>query len=152
MATPITVIGNVTSQPELRYSNAGKAWVTFSVAHNNWAKNPQTGEVTESTDFYDCKMFGEHAENFAASCEKGTRVIITGTLKQDSWTDQASGQKRSKFVVYVDEVGPSLRWARTPGIERISSNGGGSTRQYNQPAASVPAGAPEMGAEDNPFM
>lgn len=147
MATTITVVGNVTSDPELRFSNAGKAWVTFSLAHNNWAKNPSTGEVTESTDYFDCKLFGDIAENFAASCEKGTRILISGILKQDSWVDQTSGQKRSKFVVYVDEVGPSLRWARTSGIERTSSATGGSPRQQSQPAPP----APDMGS-DNPFM
>jgi len=143
----VSFIGNVTQQPELRYSQAGKAWATFSVAVNEYGKD-KSGEKTEHTSFFNCKLFGDAAENFCASVEKGNRVMITGTLKMEKWTNK-DGEEKTSPTVYVDEVGVSLRWA-TAAITRIAGNGGAGRVPA---AAAAPAAAPAgFENEENPFV
>lgn len=100
----VTLAGNATRDPELRYSPSGHAICSFSVAENRKVKD------REVVSFYDVVCFGSLATNVAESVTKGTRVVVTGRLEQRSW-ESDDGQKRSKVEVVADEVGPSLRWA-----------------------------------------
>jgi len=146
----VTFIGNVTQTPELRYSQAGKAWATFSVAVNEYGKD-KSGEKTEHTSFFNCKLFGDAAENFAASVDKGNRVMVTGTLKMEKWTNK-DGEEKTSPTVYVDEVGVSLRWATTE-IKRTAGNGGNGGNAARVPAAAGGPAAPTgFENEENPFV
>jgi len=144
----VTFVGNVTQQPELRYSQAGKPWATFSVAVNEYGKD-KSGEKTEHTSFFNCKLFGDAAENFCESVEKGNRVMVTGTLKMEKWTNK-DGEEKTSPTVYVDEVGVSLRWAKAA-ITRIAGNGGNNAGRVPA-AAGAPAAQADFGNEENPFV
>ena len=99
----ISIAGNIGQDPVLRYGASGKAFTTLSVAVT-------TGrDDTKETHWFDVKCFDELAENMA-ELGKGQRVIVKGRMKQDKWEDKETGQNRSKFCVYADEGGPSLRW------------------------------------------
>lgn len=120
----VNIVGNCTRDPELRYTNSGMQVASFGVAVNERRRNPDSGQWEDGdTSFFDITCFRELAENVAESIGKGSRVIVTGTLRQRSW-DTDDGQKRSKVEVIADEVGPSLRWA-TAQVERIGRSGGG---------------------------
>ena len=121
----ITVVGNVTRDPELRYTPGGMSVCTFSVAWNR--RYERNGEQIERVSFFDVDVWREQAENVAASVQKGMRVIVTGYMEQDTWDDQQTGQKRSKFKLVADEVAPSLRWASAEVTrnERSGNFGGG---------------------------
>lgn len=107
--TTVTVVGNCTSNPEIRVAGQGNAVVPFSIAVNSRRKNKDTGEWENGeTSFYDIVCFGKLAENVADSVHKGTRVVVTGALRQSSW--EKDGQKRTKVEVVAEEVGISLRW------------------------------------------
>jgi single-strand DNA-binding protein len=106
----VTLIGNLTREPEVRYTSSGLAQATFSVAVNRRRLNQQTQEWEESTSFFDVVCWRELAENVAESLSKGARVIVTGRLEQRTW-ETPEGEKRSRVQVIADEVGPSLRWA-----------------------------------------
>ena len=100
-----TVVGNVTRDPELRFSQAGMAIAQFGLA---WNRKRQDQE--EEVSFFDVTCFRQLAENVADSIRKGARVVIYGTLQQRSWeTDQ--GDRRSKVEILADDVAPSLKWA-----------------------------------------
>lgn len=107
MSTTATIVGNITRDPELRYSNAGKPVLNLSVAVTTRRKN---GDQWEDGDpeYYDVTAFGTLAENAAESLEKGQRVVVVGRLNYSSW--EKDGEKRSKVKVNADELGPSLRW------------------------------------------
>jgi len=106
----ITLVGNVTRDPELRFTPTGQATATFGLAVNRRWQNRQTQEWEEATSFFDIVCWREMAENASESLQKGSRVIVTGRLEQRSW-ETNDGEKRSKVEVIADEVGPSLRWA-----------------------------------------
>ena len=106
MSSDITVIGNLTATPELRYGkNGGKPWATFSVAVNKGREE----EGNKTSHFFDVKCFNEFAEHMA-ELPQGTRVIVIGHQEQESWDDKTTGKKRSKHVVVAREAGPSVRW------------------------------------------
>ena len=98
----ITIVGNLTSDPEVKFSQNGNAYMQFSVAVNH---------SKEDVSFFTVKAFKELAENITNSLTKGTRVIVIGYTKQESWEDKETGQKRSSVSFYADDVAPSLRWA-----------------------------------------
>ena len=106
----ITLVGNVTRDPELRVTPNGQATVTFGLAVNRRWQNRQTQEWEESTSFFDVVCGRELAENVSESLPKGARVMVTGRLEQRSW-EGPEGERRSRVEVVADEVGPSLRWA-----------------------------------------
>ena len=106
----VTVIGNVTRDPELRFTASGQATATFGIAVNRRWMNRQTNEWQEAVSFLNVVCWREQAENAAESLHKGTRVIVTGRLEQRSWETQ-DGEKKSIVEIVADEVGPSLRWA-----------------------------------------
>src|SRR5918999_3477435 len=119
----ITLVGNVTDDPELRFTPSGLPVANFTVAVNRRFKNAN-GQWEDKLDgFFRCSCWRDMAENVAESLQKGSRVVVVGRLQQRSWDDQ-DGNKRSAFEVQVDEVGPSLRWA-TASIQKSQRSGGG---------------------------
>ena len=116
----ITLIGNLTRDPELRFTTGGRGVASFGLAVNR--RYQQNGEWQEQTSFFNVVCWGDLGENAATSLTKGARAIVTGRLEQRSW-ETAEGEKRSVVEVIADEVGPSLRWA-TAQIERTERSGG----------------------------
>jgi single-strand DNA-binding protein len=106
----VTLVGNITRDPELRFTNTGQATATFGLAVNRIWNDRQTNERRETTSFFDIVCWREMAENVSESLQKGARVVVTGRLEQRSW-ETPEGDRRSKIEVIADEVGPSLRWA-----------------------------------------
>ena len=116
----VTLIGNLTRDPELRFTTGGRGVASFGLAVNR--RYQQNGEWQEQTSFFNVVCWGDLGENAATSLTKGSRVIVTGRLEQRSW-ETAENEKRSVIEVVADEVGPSLRWA-TAQIERTERSGG----------------------------
>lgn len=112
----INITGSLGKDPELRYTNSGKALCSLVVAVSRRYKKQD--EWVEETCWHDVTVWGDLAENVAASCTKGTRVTCSGYTKQEEWDDKDTGKKRTKIVVVADEVGVSLRWA-TAIVERV---------------------------------
>ena len=118
----VTLVGNITDDPELRFTPSGAAVANFTVAVNRRIRN-QDGTWDDRLDgFFRCNCWRDMAENVAESFTKGMRVMVVGRLQQRSWDDQ-EGNKRSAFEIQVDEVGPSLRWA-TATVQKSSRSGG----------------------------
>lgn len=135
----VTIVGNCTRDPELRFTPSGQAVANFGVAVNRRWQNRQTQEWEEATSFFDISCWQQLAENVAESVQKGTRVVITGRLDQRSWETQ-DGDKRSKVEIVADDVAPSLRWATAEitknerrGDGGGSGGGGGSRAASNDP-------------------
>ena len=118
----VTLVGNVTRDPELRYTAGGAAKVTFGLAVNRRWQNRQTQEWEEQVSFFNIVAWREMAENVAESVAKGSRVVVTGRLEQRSWETE-NGEKRTVVEVTADDIGPSLRWA-TAQISRNERKGG----------------------------
>lgn len=121
MSNYITVVGNLTRDPELRYTSSGRGVASFGLAVSRRFKRGDDWE--EQTSFFNVVCWGDLGENIAASLTKGSRAIVTGRLEQRSYDDQ-DGNKRSIVEIVADEVGPSLRWA-TATIERTEREQGG---------------------------
>jgi single-strand DNA-binding protein len=119
----ITVVGNITRDPEIRYTPSGQAKANFGVAVNRRWMNRQTNEWDEATSFFNVVCWREMAENVGESLGKGARVVVTGRLEQRSWETE-QGEKRSVVEIVADDVGPSLRFA-TAKVEKIDRRGGG---------------------------
>ena len=137
----VTLVGNITRDPELRFTPSGQPTATFGLAVNRRWQNKQSNEWEEATSFFDVVCWREMAENASESLAKGSRVIVTGRLEQRSWETQ-EGDKRSKVEVVADEIGPSLRWAtaevkkndrRGPGDGGGGGGGGGGRPVANEP-------------------
>lgn len=118
----ITLVGNLTRDPELRYTTSGRGVASFGLAVNR--RYQRNGEWEEETSFFNVVAWGDLGENLAASVEKGARVIVTGRLTQRQY-ETRDGDKRSVIEVIADEAGPSVRWA-TAQVERISRDSAGS--------------------------
>ena len=122
--TIITVVGNLTADPELRFTPSGAAVANFTVASTPRIFDRQTGEWKDGEAlFLRCNIWREAAENVAESLTRGSRVIVTGRLKQRSF-ETREGEKRTVIEVEVDEIGPSLRYA-TAKVNKASRGGGG---------------------------
>ncbi|MFA5786009.1 MAG: single-stranded DNA-binding protein [Actinomycetota bacterium] len=117
----VVLIGNLTDDPELRFTPNGAAVANFRIAVNR-VYNNRNGEKVEETDFFRVNVWRGLAENVAESLSKGTRVVVTGRLRSRSWETE-EGQKRSVVEVEADEVAPSLRFA-TAKVEKTSRGGG----------------------------
>ncbi len=126
MDNTVTLVGNVTRDPEIRYTPSGQTVATFGLAVNRRWQNRQNQEWEEQVSFFDVKCWSQMAENVSESVTRGTRVIVTGRLEQRSW-ETDNGEKRSKIEVVADEVAPSLRWAtaQVSKIERSQAGSGG---------------------------
>ena len=110
----VVLVGNVTRDPELRFTNTGQATATFGLAVNRRWQNRQTQEWEEATCFFDVVCWREMAENVSESLARGSRVIVTGRLEQRSW-ETHDGDRRSKVEVVADEVGPVAALGHRPG-------------------------------------
>jgi single-strand DNA-binding protein len=122
--TTITVVGNLTADPELRFTPSGAAVANFTVASTPRIYDRQSSEWKDGEAlFLRCNIWREAAENVAESLTRGSRVIVTGRLKQRSF-ETREGEKRTVFEVEVDEIGPSLRYA-TAKVNKASRSGGG---------------------------
>lgn len=118
--TPITLIGNLTADPELRYAKSGHAVANFTVASTPRTYDKQRNEwVDGEALFMRCSLWRQPAENAVESLRKGMRVIVTGRLRQRSFEDREGG-RRTVVEVDVDEIGPSLHYA-TAVVQRVQS-------------------------------
>ena len=122
--TIITVVGNLTADPELRFTPSGAAVANFTVASTPRIFDRQSGEWKDGEAlFLRCNIWREAAENVAESLTRGSRVIVQGRLKQRSF-ETREGEKRTVVELEVDEIGPSLRYA-TAKVNKASRSGGG---------------------------
>lgn len=135
----VTIVGNISGDPVLRFTPSGQATANFGLAVNRRWQNKQTQEWEEAVSFFDIVCWRELAENVAESVQKGARVIVTGRLEQRTWDDKNTGDKRSKVEIVADEVGPSLRWA-TAVVTKVSKDG-------TKAAASAPENRYDQGVE-----
>jgi single-strand DNA-binding protein len=139
----VTLVGNITDDPELRFTPSGAPVANFTVAVNRRYRTPE-GQWEDKLDgFFRCSCWRDMAENVAESLTKGTRVVVAGRLQQRSWED-GDGNRRSTIEVQVDEVGPSLRWANANVVKSNRSgagaaNTGGGGNDWGPPAS---VGAP----------
>ena len=140
MTNNVSLIGNITRDPELRYTSSGQAVASFGLAVNRRWQNRQTQAWEEAVSYFDIVCWRELAENVAESITKGTRLIVTGRLEQRSW-DTPDGEKRSKVEVQADEVGPSLRWASAQ-VSRNERKAGGYDGNTTGNDAPTPNGPP----------
>ena len=154
-ANSVHVVGNITRDPELRFTPTGQARATFGLAVNRRWQNRQTQEWEEATSFFDVTCWGDLGDNVSESLSKGSRVVVIGRLEQRSW-ETPEGDKRSKVEIIADEVGPSLRWAtaqvtrterKGPGEGGYSGGGG----QQNRPAPNTPPAGDNYGYDEEPF-
>jgi len=159
--TVITIVGNVTGDPELRFTPSGAAVANFTVASTPRAFDRQSNEWKDGeTLFMRCSVWRDAAENVAESIQRGARVIVTGRLKSRSY-ETKEGEKRTVLEMEVDEVGPSLRYAtaKVNKTQRGGSGGGfggqgaGYAAQETDPWATgptAPAGPSGQGAYPQP--
>jgi single-strand DNA-binding protein len=166
--TTITVVGNLTADPELRFTPSGAAVANFTVASTPRIYDRQSGEWKDGEAlFLRCNIWREAAENVAESLTRGSRVIVQGRLKQRSF-ETREGEKRTVVEVEVDEIGPSLRYA-TAKVNKASRSGGGgggfgsgggggggsrsgggSEAKQDDPWGSAPASGSFAGNDDEP--
>ena len=156
--TTLTVIGNLTDDPELRFTPSGAAVANFTVASTPRTFNKQTNAWDDGeTLFLRCSIWRQAAENVAESLTRGTRVIVSGRLKARSY-ETREGERRTVMELEVDEIGPSLTWA-TAKVTRASRSGGGAGGGFgggggqqapaaNDPWASPAQSAPAAAAND----
>ena len=123
MSNSINVVGNLTGDPELRFTQSGTAMVSGSIASNR--RYQVNGEWQEQTSYFNFTAWRELAENIASTMSKGMRVVATGRMEQKDWTDK-DGNKRTSYDLVLDEIGPSLRWA-TAVVTKTDKNGSGSS-------------------------
>jgi single-strand DNA-binding protein len=122
--TTITVIGNLTDDPELRFTPSGAAVAKFRVASTPRFMDKASGEWKDGEPlFLSCTVWRQAAENVAESLQRGARVIVSGRLRQRSY-ETREGEKRTVIELEVDEIGPSLRYA-TAKVQKMSRSGGG---------------------------
>ena len=163
--TILTVVGNLTADPELRFTPSGAAVANFTVASTPRMMDRQTNEWKDGDPlFMRCSIWREAAENVAESLTRGSRVIVTGRLKQRSY-ETREGEKRTVVELEVDEIGPSLKYA-TAKVNKASRSGGGggsfgggggggsrpaaSSAPADDPWGSAPASGSFSGADEEP--
>ena len=139
----ISIEGNLTGTPELRHTPSGLAVTTITVAHNSRLMNDKGEWVDGDTTFVDVVCWARLAQHVAASCETGTRIMVSGRLNQRSWTDPATNQKRYKLEVVADSVGISLTFAPARSLKVAAVEG-------VKARVMVPAGA-APGLDEEPF-
>jgi len=146
--TVITVVGNLTGDPELRFTPSGAAVANFTVASTprSFDKNANEWKDGEAL-FLRCSVWRQAAENVAESLHKGTSVIVQGRLKQRSY-ETKEGEKRTVYELDVDEVGPSLRWASAK-VTKASRGGGGGYGGGNSGSGSGSGGGASTGGASN---
>jgi single-strand DNA-binding protein len=145
MTSNITLVGNLTREPELRFTPSGFPRAQFGIAVNRVRTDRNTNEKIEETSFFNVVALGQLAENAAQSLQKGARIIVTGRLEQRSYETQ-QGEKRSVVEVIADEIGPSLRWA-TAQVERNDRRGGDAGAPSGGGMRAVPNAPDDFGEE-----
>jgi single-strand DNA-binding protein len=153
VSTPhLTVVGNLTNDPELRFTASGHAVVNFTIAASDRVFDKETNEWKDGdTVFMRCSVWRQYAENAAESLQKGMRVIATGRLKQRSY-DTREGEKRTVVELDVDDVGPALRYA-TAKVTRNSRDNASSGLSGTAAPADDPWASPATQAsiDEPPF-
>ncbi|NNG36836.1 single-stranded DNA-binding protein [Nakamurella aerolata] len=147
--TVITVVGNLTADPELRFTSSGAAVASFTVASTPRTFDRNTGEWKDGEAlFLRCSLWRQAAENMAESLTRGARVIVQGRLKQRSF-ETKEGEKRTVIELDVDEIGPSLRYA-TAKVQKVSrSDGGGGG--YGSSGGGGNSGGRQQAPADDPW-
>jgi single-strand DNA-binding protein len=112
MSNPITVVGTVTRDPELKFINSGKAIIKFSVVTSKKKKNDDGSWEDAGTTFWDITAWDVLAENAADSLAKGTQVVILGTAESQEWNDKTTGEKKSKLGITAQHIAISLKKSR----------------------------------------
>ena len=148
----ITLVGNLTRDPELRFTTGGKGVASFGIAVGR--RYQVNGEWQEQTSYFNIVAWGQLGENAAATFTKGMRIIVSGRLEQREYQN-LEGEKRTAIEVNADEIGPSLRWAtasveRTPRAEG-GGNAGGGARGGSQPAGGNAGGGDYFPSDEEPF-
>jgi single-strand DNA-binding protein len=139
LGNQVILVGNLTDDPELRYTPSGTPVASFTVAINRRFRDPASGEWKDGeTSFVRCNVWRQQAENAAESLTKGTRAIVVGRLRQRSW-ETPEGQRRSVTEVEVENVGPSLEWA-TASVTKSAKT--------DEPHAFATVGSSDNGAAD----
>jgi single-strand DNA-binding protein len=153
MDNTVTVVGNLTRDPELRFTQSGQARAVLGIAVNRRWQNRQTNEWEEQVSFFNVVCWREMAENVAESLTRGTRVIVNGRLEQRSW-DTQEGDKRSVVEIVADEIAPSLRWASAQVNRNERSDGGqgggGGQSAPRQSGGGRPSGGPAKSQAGQP--
>ncbi|WP_428115874.1 single-stranded DNA-binding protein [Candidatus Poriferisodalis sp.] len=149
----ITVVGNLTRDPELRFTQAGRARAVLGVAVNRRWMNRQTNDWEEQVSFFNVVCWAELAENVSESLAKGNRVVISGRLEQRTW-ETTDGEQRNVVEIVADEIAPSLRWAtaeitRTPRGPAAEAGVGRDRRGTQEWEA--PSGTTQHAPEEEPF-
>lgn len=164
--TVITVVGNLTADPELRFTPSGAAVANFTVASTPRTFDRQSGEWKDGQAlFLRCNLWRQPAENAAESLTRGARVVVQGRLRQRSYETQ-EGEKRTVVEMEVDEIGPSLRYA-TAKVSKVQRSGsgsggyagdqspqgssGGGSQGYDDPWGSAPPAGSESQDDEPPF-
>ena len=137
----VTMTGNITRDPEIRFTNTGKSVTSFSIAVGR--RYQVNGEWQEQTSFFNVSAWGQLGENVAASASKGSRVTITGRMDQREYTDK-EGNKRQAVDLIADEVAASLKWATV----EITRNPKSQDSAYAGKSASS---APAVESDESPF-
>lgn len=149
----VAVSGNLTRDPELRSTASGTQVMNFSVAVNDRRRNQQTGEWEDHPNYIDCVVFGARAQRLSTILHKGGKVAIQGKLRQNTWNDQQTGQRRSKIEVMVDDI--DLMQQRGTGRGGYQTNPQPTPQQsqaYQQPAPEPTyRQARLVGSDDAPF-
>jgi len=157
--TAITVVGNLTADPELRFTPSGAAVANFTVASTPRTLDRQTGEWKDGEAlFLRCNIWRQAAENVAESLTRGMRVVVQGRLRQRSF-ETREGEKRTVIEMEVDEIGPSLRYAtakvnkasRGTGGGGFGGGGGGGAAPADDPWDSAPAAGSGGFSDEPPF-
>ena len=148
--TTITVAGNLTGDPDLRYTPTGVAVASFTVAASRRVYDQDTGQWKDGdTLFLRCSVWRHLAEHAAESLGKGMRVVVTGRLRQREY-ETTEGDKRTVYEVDADDVGPSLRWA-TAKITKTTRERTPHPAEAGDPWASDPEPAGAGAADEPPF-
>jgi single-strand DNA-binding protein len=148
--TTITLVGNLTADPELRFTPSGAAVANFTVASTPRTFDRNTNEWRDGDAmFLNCAVWRQAAENVAESLQKGMRVIVQGRLKSRSY-ETREGERRTVFEVDVDEIGPALRYA-TAKVSRNASGGQGGGRPSGGVPSGVQGGGQGGGYGDDPW-
>jgi single-strand DNA-binding protein len=142
----VVLVGNVTRDPELRFTNTGQPTASFGLAVNRRWQNRQTQEWEEATSFFDVVCWREMAENVSESLTRGARVVVAGRLEQRSW-ETTDGDRRSKVEVVADEIGPSLRWATAQVTKNDRRGPGDAPRSSGRPSGGAPPSRPAAEAQ-----
>lgn len=146
----VTLVGNLTRDPELRFTTGGRGVASFGLAVSR--RYQVNGEWQEQTSYFNIVAWGQMGENAASTLTKGMRVIVSGRLEQREYQNR-EGEKRTAIEINADEIGPSLRWA-TASVERTprgDGNNGGGNRGGNTGGGNAGGGADYFPADEEPF-